>query len=539
MIKAELSYNPYLMEINVKFNGQPPHINSLIEKYQDIPLQDWIDVIPQIFHDEMNGYFFELDYYGTALDCNEVIRAFRKAGVTEKEVPVFLKKELASRETKIKNIDELLDWLNNNPYRRFNVDEFRKRNYDLFDGNYSCVVMHGISVKSELPSISVDLVSNTSELDCVDLTHIPVIYCISEEVLPVLKSDIDYFSERDDITEEQLFFSIDAKLERMSIYRLLMDLGITEPNIVKDINDENVQKYFLIYPFSDYISSAIKTFRTTIDELSCVLKNDNAAGEVKGDEIHKQLKVIDDSIERIRNADERILQHDNIEYPTEFKALVEEFIDNISNWESRKTKITDPDEANKAAENLNAAAKRFFREYCANIKTTTLNIADSIRQMYIEWYKSAQIEKSFTDNVKFTVETEKLNINDNIQGMLEIKEEKYVKVKNNRFFKSDDPNTEKTTVLVTTYYLNKWRAYLLSLIVPIVEKIASDQYDHLKNYLVELTNVYHDQLLALKSRQILLKTNVTMGLSNDERLLQHDNDWLTAFSDQLKNIERS
>lgn len=35
MVKTELSYNPYLMETVVKFNDQPPKINSIIEKYRD------------------------------------------------------------------------------------------------------------------------------------------------------------------------------------------------------------------------------------------------------------------------------------------------------------------------------------------------------------------------------------------------------------------------------------------------------------------------------------------------------------------------
>ena len=34
MVKVELSYNPYLLETNIKFNGQIPRINSLVEKYQ-------------------------------------------------------------------------------------------------------------------------------------------------------------------------------------------------------------------------------------------------------------------------------------------------------------------------------------------------------------------------------------------------------------------------------------------------------------------------------------------------------------------------
>ena len=99
------------MEISVKFNGQSPRINSLIEKYQGIPLQDWISIIPKIFHDEMNGYDFELDFSGTELDCEEIKTASRKAKISVDEVPIFLKNELESREIKADNINLLLSWL--------------------------------------------------------------------------------------------------------------------------------------------------------------------------------------------------------------------------------------------------------------------------------------------------------------------------------------------------------------------------------------------------------------------------------------------
>ena len=42
MIKAELIYNPYLLETEVRFNGNPPRINSLVEKYQKEKLQTWV-----------------------------------------------------------------------------------------------------------------------------------------------------------------------------------------------------------------------------------------------------------------------------------------------------------------------------------------------------------------------------------------------------------------------------------------------------------------------------------------------------------------
>ena len=68
MIKADLSYNPYLNETIIHFNAKEPRINSLVEKYQDKMLQEWICKLPFIFRNEMNGYNFELDFSGTTLD---------------------------------------------------------------------------------------------------------------------------------------------------------------------------------------------------------------------------------------------------------------------------------------------------------------------------------------------------------------------------------------------------------------------------------------------------------------------------------------
>ena len=60
MITAELNHNPYLLLTTVRFNGQPPRINSQVEKYESVMLKDWIHKVPGIYHDEMNGYDFDL-----------------------------------------------------------------------------------------------------------------------------------------------------------------------------------------------------------------------------------------------------------------------------------------------------------------------------------------------------------------------------------------------------------------------------------------------------------------------------------------------
>ena len=84
-----------------------PSVVELQNKYL-VPL---INKLPQIFHDEMNGYDFELDFSGTELDFDEITAAFRAAGVSEEEVMLFMKNEIDCREVKIERIRDLLEWL--------------------------------------------------------------------------------------------------------------------------------------------------------------------------------------------------------------------------------------------------------------------------------------------------------------------------------------------------------------------------------------------------------------------------------------------
>lgn len=95
MVTTELSYNPYLLETIVKFNGKSPQVNSLVEKYQNSMLQEWIKEIPNIFYDEMNGYDFEIEFSGTRLDYEELCRVFKDAGIDESQVRLLLEFLLA------------------------------------------------------------------------------------------------------------------------------------------------------------------------------------------------------------------------------------------------------------------------------------------------------------------------------------------------------------------------------------------------------------------------------------------------------------
>ena len=247
-------------------------------------MQDWIDRIPQIFHDEMNGYGFELDFSGTALDYEELCSAFLNAGVSKENVHVFHKSEIESREDKVRRIKELLDWLNDDPYRKFDVKAFRRDNYDLFDEDYTYIVLHGEITDHRIDDVTVENVNNVKELESTDLTHTPILYYISAESVQYLSDELYYLKSRNDINDNQLFFYIDDSVNKNKIIRFIVDLGISKPCITTDFYGDAIRKYFLVYPITDYINSSIKAFNMIKKDISDIISDDNQKGKIEGDE---------------------------------------------------------------------------------------------------------------------------------------------------------------------------------------------------------------------------------------------------------------
>ena len=542
MIKAELSYNPYVREITVKFNGQSPHINSLVEKYQNCPLQDWNDDIPQIFHDEMNGYGFELDFSGTELDFEEIRNSFQKADVSEQDVQLILKDELECRERKIERICDFLNWINQNPYRKFDTKRFHLENHELFHPDFVCIVLHGDTDNPELKNISVEKVNNVSELDSTDLTHTPILYCIFQENASLLQKDLCFFQQRKDVSEEQIFFCIGENLKVRNIKHMLNDFGITEPVIVANINDEPVQKYFQIYPFSDYIASAVSVFHKVEEKLNAIIHADNEASRLKGNQTHEQLEQIAESIQNIEKADQDILSQADFEFPSEFDVISRELINQLSCWESRKTKLTDETAARNAADNFNTALQEYFAEFSLKLKEKTLECAESLHQNIHSFYSVATSDNSFDDHVNFPYKFSNITIENQTEHLLALKEEKYIEQKNNRlmqFFRQNESASSQNLILEIIYYYQTWRLYMIDTILPVIESMIEEQFNQLTEYAEQLTAVYHQKLQTMLNEKIKVQNSITANLSNDEMVLQRDNEWMKKFHSQLEKIERS
>ena len=542
MINAELSYNPYLMETNIRFNGQPPRINSLVEKYQNMSLQFWISRIPKIFYDEMNGYYFELDFTGTELDYEVLCNTFKKAGITNEIVPIVHKQCLEDRITKQNEMEKLLGWLEANPNNRFDYDAFRAENSELFDGGYSYIYLHGRGLDDAIlkdMNVSVEHVEKVEELNNTDLNCTPILIYITDKTLPMLASELAYFKARKDVTEEQLFFSIGGTLDKMTIERVIRDLGIASPKVVETPANLAVRRYIEVYPITDYIRNSLNVLRLAANDIGEDLERDNEESIIKNREIHEKIYSINNTLDNLGKAREFYREYpDSVPggYMTEME---EELLKKINDWRGKKIKINKFEEAVPAAGEFERDTKKLVLTYGNKIKTNMDEQLTGLRNDFETEYKNIQYD-DFEPETKL-LELPEIGIVESFaQKLLEFKEEKYVAAKEDligMFFKARQGD-EKEMVLETTYYYKNWRDYVSELV-----KKAMDAYEEklkliYKDYLTCLRDKYVHHIDTAIEQETCKRSEVESQLSEDEKVLRDDNLWLGEFNDQRVAIER-
>ena len=542
MINAELSYNPYLMETKIHFNGQPPRINSLVEKYQNMSLQSWISRIPKIFYVEMNGYYFELDFTGTELDYEVLCNTFKKAGITNEIVPIVHKQCLEDRITKQNEMEKLLGWLEANPNNRFDYDAFRAENSELFDGGYSYIYLHGRGLDDAIlkdMNVSVEHVEKVEELNNTDLNCTPILIYITDKTLPMLASELAYFKARKDVTEEQLFFSIGGTLDKMTIERVIRDLGIASPKVVETPADLAVRRYIEVYPITDYIRNSLNVLRLAANDIGEDLERDNEESIIKNRESHEKIYSINNTLDNLGKAREFYREYpDSVPggYMTEME---EELLKKINDWRGKKIKINKFEEAVPAAGEFERDTKKLVLTYGNKIKTNMDEQLTGLRNDFETEYKNIQYD-DFEPETKL-LELPEIGIVESFaQKLLEFKEEKYVAAKEDligMFFKARQGD-EKEMVLETTYYYKNWRDYVSEL----VKKVADAYEDKLKliykGYLTCLRDEYVQHIEMAIEQETLKRSEVESQLSEDEKLLRDDNLWLAKFNEQRVAIER-
>lgn len=536
MVIAELTHNPYLLMTKVKFNGQEPRINSQIEKYENQPLKDWVHKIPEIFYNEMNGYDFELYFVGTKSDFEDVKMAFIKEGVTSDQVRMFHKNEIEDADIKTKEIERLIDWMRKHPNRQFDFERFWENNIEIFENSYPYIIFYrDISLSTGV--VSPETVVNAQELVSTNLKSIPMLFVIEKDTTGQFREDLGIILKRKDIRQEQLFFMIDSSLNRNQVIRVISDLGVKNPQVVDGCDDEVIFKYIKNYPVTENIRAEIDVFSSQADEINHILDEKNKESEITNAGIRAEINSLDKSLEKLQDADEFFVQRDNYAMPQKFLEICKTLEDKLIKWKNRKTKVTNDNEAERFANEyvlyINSAVDEFLEEVGrAYQEAGRIIIAD-----FSAVYLNTEVDAGYYPVNIVLKECGSVDIPNMIPTLLELKEITYEENKTFGLFrKTSEANGEP--ICIRTYYLKAWRSKVVEVIKPIVNQLVHECFESLLEYYNCLADAYHRHLAELISIKMNAKEAVAAGLSEDERKLQEDNDWLIEFSNQLQNIER-
>lgn len=539
MVNAELQHNPYLLETEVKFNGQEPKINSQIEKFENKLLADWVRDVPRMFYDEMNGYDFDLFFSGTEYDFQKLQQTFISLGVTPDQVRLIMRNELEDAEIKSNEIRDLIEWLRKNRNRQFDFDDFCDANRSLLEETFSCIVIRG---KDEVPedlTFTLENVKSVDEIAGTNLTYVPIVFVIEAETIQLFRNDLLALLGRKDVEQNQLFFCISPAMDKEYVVRFISDLGIEEPQIISQIDDGNVATYIKNYPMVAYVGEVIRVFEDEVNTLDDHLKAKNEQSAIENAEVYEQISELEHVIEKVKVSDMRFVDLDNYSGGNRFNNLKTELEEMIRKWKSRKTKVVGDVEIDRNSTEYEQELARylgeFYRKAIEHFGFEKERIEREFSEIYLRQpldseYKPEGLEVTIPDNVE---------VNGIKSVLLELQEERYEeKTDFLDFFKAKSSTEPKELVRVVTCYLEKWREKAIELVIPVVEQYISESQENLKGYYDELARKYHAKLSELHELKVNEKNGIASQLSEDERMLQADNDWLVVIKDQLARIER-
>ena len=537
MVSVELEHNPYLKETVVKFNGQSPRINSQIEKYEKQLLSDWVSEVPNVFYNEMNGYDFDLIFSGTEYDFQGLNQAFSKEGVTKEQVRLVKRNELENSEKKIKEIKELLDWLKKEKNRQFTYGEFYEANKVLFEEEFSCAIVRGADkLKGDLP-FSLENVESIEELSGTDLTYVPVVFVVEEKVLQQLRDDVRFFLTRDDIAQKQLFFMVPPTMNLEYMTRFVCDLGIDEPQILSSLDDKMVENYIRNYPMVEHVGESIRIFENAIDMIESRLKEKNAKSAINNAEVHYQIDVLDNVIEKIKESDSRFVNLDNYLFGMGFNDAKDSLDKKIRSWNIKKTKIVGAEEIEKNAQEYETELLKSVYEFFRSINEVFEIEKGQIDEKLKKIYSRQPTDCDYIPNEVVVDKPSEPVVPPMKELLMELKEERYEE-KTDLFDFFKDRSEPRDLVLVVTSNCENWREKASEVLIPVASDYIEKCESVLLNYYEELANTYHEKLLMLFDNKLKEKNDMSSKLSEDERELQNDNSWLVTFKDQLVRIER-
>ena len=537
MISVELQNNPYLLETHVRFNGQRPKINCQIENYENQLLSDWVSNVPQIFYDEMNGYDFDLIFSGTEYDFQKLNQAFAANDVTPEQVRLIMRNELEDAEVKSDEINKMLEWLRSERNRQFDFEVFYNANKELFEETFSCVLIRGIDELTEGLTFTLENVNSIEEIAGTNLTYIPVVFVVENNMLKKFRRELTELLVRKDVEQKQLFFYISPSMDQEYVIRFIQDLGVKNPHVISRLDDGNIATYIKNYPMIVYVREVIQTIEKEIKIMDAQLKEKNEQSAIENAEVHYQISALEEIVDKIKEVDRNFVDLDNYSGGTKFSNLKDELEDLIKKWKIRKTKVVGESDIDKNAAEYEQDLIKYMSEFYKNATAYYQYERGRIEKEFKDIYLKQPLDPEYEPEGVVLSMPSKTVIMGIKEVLVELKEERFEEKPDLFDFFKVSSETKELVSVVTSYY-EKWREKAVELIIPNVENYIEESQKNLQDYYNELAKKYHEKLSNLHDCKVKEKNNIASKLSEDERLLQADNEWLTKFKDQLIRIER-
>lgn len=545
MVRVELDYNPYLKETKIKFNGNEPRINSLVEKYTKSKLQSWIKDIPNIFHDEMNGFDFELLFSGTDLEFNELINVFSMINEKTVQVKLIHKNRLESRDIKIERITKLIEWLLVHENKNFDFKNYFEENKDRICEDYRYIILYAEFDNSSIlkdKKIRVENIFDINELENTNLKNTPLLVCVDRQVYLELQKDLKLLLSRKDIEKEQLFFLVENGLNSNIVERTIKDLGIDSPNIVKTIDDKSVLTYLDVHPITEYINKMISTFENISNIVNDKIKVESESVAITNKDLHGQINNLDNTLESLQKSLNHFKMKDDIyliNLSSTYKFLLDDFENKLNRWRSRRTKTHSYQEAKELSTELSNKIVDWGEEFKQSLNIYEDELRKNTYDRYYEWYISGKCEINYLSKVFLRETKEESFQNDIYKELMELKQEKWIvpgKGLIAQFFSSDDK--EKEAELQITWTMNDWKNYIKDFAFPLMDSMIKNSEEKFIQYADSLVEDYQNKLRDMIDSKSKERNDLISRLSNEEIQLENDNNWLTELNYQINAIEK-
>jgi hypothetical protein len=584
MVTGELKYNPYLIETEATFNGRSPKINSQIEKYLRMDFHEWVHKVPEIFTDELNGTDFTLAFSGTEADFKALQLAFLANGysvtplsetryrqlkrladkgnrlssdgfrtfladdpegtpdLVAPDVMLAFQNELEDSLVKYAEVMSVLDWLKTSPNRRFNSATFFLNHADLFNEPFSgLTVGQRAAENTEVDDKTIIFRSVTSLQEIPeDITGMPVILSVTTDNLQLVEAVLKRLLGRPDFVQEQLFLSFQEPENRERVVREMQDLGLSQPQLIYSVSDENFRHYFREFSVTGFVRVALTLFDDQVVKIENGLDVDKKSQAFENVDLVNELAQTDGEIQKVKDAIYALEQRDNLQLNSALATNLFNFKEAISGWNKRKAKFMKENDAEEGAAQLTAYTNQILNAHATDIKQFFSAQKATIQEDLMGAYQLSgdlSFERSGTDWESPILPTVALPdfrdelLNTKTAGAAGIDEDVLDALLG--IF-----GNKKDAAEQVTYLLEDWRKIAIEKVVPLSERLTAEVIQQLTNFEMAVADELLHSLANMLAKLTKTKESLSGELSEDMLLLQQDEDWLTTLKDQLFVIRR-